>query len=103
MDKEYLKNYCLIYHLPFIVKFIEKIVAWRTEEHLEPNDHNAIYQSAYNRGNWAETDILNVCSDTALIVFDLSADFDVIDHPLLLKRFEFSFCVKEKALIGVKS
>ena len=38
-------------------------------------------------------------SITALIMLDLSATFDVIDHPILLKRLEFSIGIKEKALI----
>jgi len=37
-------------------------------------------------------------SMTALIMLDLSADFEVIDHPILLKRLEFSFGIKERAL-----
>ena len=42
-------------------------------------------------------------SMTALIILDLSAAFDVIDHPILLKRLEFSFGIKENALTLVKS
>jgi len=37
-------------------------------------------------------------SMTALIILDLSAVFDAIDHPILLKPLEFSFGIKEKAL-----
>ena len=33
-----------------------------------------------------------------LIMFYLSAAFDVIDNPIILKRLEFSFQIKEKAL-----
>ena len=40
---------------------------------------------------------------TALIMLDLSTAFDVIDLPILLKHLEFSFGIKEKALIWVKS
>ena len=41
-------------------------------------------------------------SITALIIIDLSAAFDRIDRPILLKRLEFSFGIKEKALTWVK-
>jgi len=64
--------------------------------HLEHNDLNDIYQSAYRRGHSTETALLKVHSEiaealdegsmTALIMLDLSAAFDVIDHPILLKR-----------------
>ena len=40
---------------------------------------------------------------TALIIINLSAAFDVIDYPILLKRLEFFFGIKEKALSWVKS
>ena len=39
---------------------------------------------------------------TALIMLDLSAAFDVIDHPILPKRLEISFGIKEKASTWVK-
>jgi len=64
-------------------------------------------QSAYHRDDSTETALWKVQSDlaealdegsmTGLIMLDLSADFDVIDHPLLLQRLEFSFGIKEKA------
>ena len=38
-----------------------------------------------------------------LIMLDLSAAFDVIDHPMLLKRLEFSFGIKGKVLTSVMS
>jgi len=39
---------------------------------------------------------------TALIMLDLSAAF-YYDHPILVKRLEFSCGIKEKALTWVKS
>ena len=41
-------------------------------------------------------------SMTLLIILGLSATFNVIDHPILLKRLEFSFGIKENALTWVK-
>ena len=40
---------------------------------------------------------------TALGMLDLSAAFDVIDYQILLKCLEFSFGIKEKTLIRLKS
>ena len=104
LDKEEMTNYCPISNLFFISKVIEKIVARRIEEQLEYTDLNAIYQSAYRRGHSTETALLKVHSDIAeaLIMLDFSAAFDVIDHPILLKRLEFSFGIKENALTLVK-
>jgi len=48
LDKEDMKNYRLIFNVPFISKLIEKVEAKRIEEHLE---HNDSYQSAYCTGN----------------------------------------------------
>ena len=60
-------NICLflphISNLPFISKLIEKLVARCIEEHLEQNDLNDIYQSAYRRGHSTETALLKVHSD----------------------------------------
>ena len=108
LDKEEMKNYRPISNLHFISKLIEKVVARRTEEHLEHNDLNGIYQSAYRRGDSTKTGLLKVHSDiaealdegsmTALFMLDLSAGFDVIDHPIPQKCFKFSFGIKEKYL-----
>jgi len=41
---------------------------------------------------------LDIGSKTALIMLDLHAAFDVIDHPNLLMRLEFLFRLKERVL-----
>ena len=71
------------------------------KKHLEHNDLNDIYQSAFRRGLSTDTALLKVHSDiaealdegsmTALIMLDLSAAFDVIDHLILLNPLELSF------------
>ena len=38
-----------------------------------------------------------------LIIFDLSAAFEIIDNLIVLKHIEFSFSTKERALTWVKS
>ena len=49
----------------------------------------------------AET--LDEGSMAALIMIDVSAAADVINHSILLKRLEFSLDIKEKASIWIKS
>jgi len=98
------------FYIRFISKLIDKMVAKRPEEKLEYNDLRDSYQSAYRRGHSTEINPLEVHSDIAealdegsLIMVDISAGFDVIDHPILLKLLEVSFSIKENALILVNS
>ena len=56
--------------------------------------------------SWKCSDIAEALDEgslTALIILDLLATFDVIDLPILLKRKEISFGIKEKVLNSVKS
>ena len=81
------------------------VVARHREEHLEANDLHDNIQSAYCRGH---SILLSLCSEiaealdeeylTALIMIELMAVFDVIDHKILLKQSEFSFRIKENAV-----
>jgi len=58
-------------------------------------------QSAYRANHSTETAVLKVLSDillaidsgdlSALVLLDLSAAFDTVDHPILLRRLETSF------------
>ena len=66
---------------------------------MEPN------QSAYYQHFSTETSLLKVQADilkamdkqeiTCLILLDLSAVFDTIDHEILLRRLEKRFSIKE--------
>ena len=97
LDKD-IKNYRHMSNLPFISKLIEKVAARRIGEHLEHNDINDSYQSAYRRGHSTETVLVKVHRDIAealgggsmiaLIMLDLSAAFDVLYHAILLKSLE---------------
>ena len=67
-----------------------------------------MFQSAYRKHHSTETAILRVCNDfleeaddrkvNLLVLLDLSAAFDTIDHNILIKRLECSFGVKGTAL-----
>ena len=99
LDSEILKNYMPIAHLSFIKKKIENTIATQIHSHLINNDLVDKFQCAYKVGHSCETALLRVyndrvttidrCYGAMLIVHNLSAAFDTIDHENL-------FCIPEK-------
>lgn len=96
LDKSVLKNYRPVSGLNFVSKLIERVVSKQLKLHLSTNNLDNLYQSAYKAGHSTETTLLKIKSDihlnlaqgkaTALILLDLSAAFDTIDHPQLAER-----------------
>ena len=96
LDKEVLKNYRPVSNLPFISKVVERVVATRIESHIILNSLHDDMQSAYRTGHSTETALLRVHHDITyaldnnacviLLILDLSAAFDVIDHDILFDR-----------------
>ena len=86
------KNYRPVSSLNFISKIIERAVAKQLKEHVGQNDLVNKFQSAYKTGHSTETALLNITNDihmslsydkpVALVLLDLSAAFDTIDHSL---------------------
>ena len=113
LDKDNLSNYRPVSNLNFLSKIIEKVVAKRLRAHLKQNDLFPKYQSAYREHHSTETAMLRVQNDilkhidrgncVALVLLDLSAAFDTIDHKLLLDRLEKNFGISSKALHWVSS
>ena len=101
LPKNDMKNYRPVSGLCFISKLLERVVASQVKTHLESCTLNNIFQSAYRSGHSTETALLGLKNDihlslskglpTALILLDLSAAFDTIDHDLLLKRLSTEF------------
>ena len=85
-------------NLAFVSKLIEKAVVDQLNTHLQQNDLVAEFQSAYRGGHSTETALLRVQSDILcavdqgkaafLVLLDLSAAFDTIDHDRLLTFME---------------
>ncbi len=104
LDHNDMKNFRPVANLGFLSKIIEKIVASRLTEYLDKNDLHNITQSAYRRYHSTETAILRVHNDlvcaidrkrmTVLILLDLSAAFDTIDHDILLRRLKNRFGIQ---------
>lgn len=90
LDQELLKNYRPIANIPFLSKIIEKVVALQTYSYLETNKLMPPLQSAYRKNHSTETALLRVLNDilmtldhrqdVVLVMLDLSAAFDTLDH-----------------------
>ena len=101
LDKDIPKNYRPVSNFPFISKVLEKVVERRLENHLASNYLHDRVQSTYHAGHSTETALLRVHHDitcaldknrcAVLVMLNLSAAFDVIDHTILRKRLEYSF------------
>ena len=113
LQSDELSNYRPISNLNFISKIIERIIQKRLCTHL--NSFNSItpFQSAYRRFHSTETALLKIQNDlllsankqktSALILLDLSAAFDTIDHSILLSRLTSFYGISGSALDLVRS
>ena len=99
LDSEILKIYMPVANLSFISKSFEKAIATQIHDHLINNDIVDNFQSAYKAGHSIETALLIVYNyivttigrgnGAMLVLLDLFAAFDTIDHDNL-------FCILEK-------
>ena len=75
---------------------------------LYSNNLLPVFQSAYRQRHSTESVLLKVMNDillnmnnqnvTSVVLLDLSAVFDTVDHDTMLRRLEFSFGIQGKAL-----
>ena len=113
LDKEVLKNYRPVSNLSFISKVLEKVVAKRLDDYMLDNNLYSSVQSAYRERHSTETALLKVQSDiltaldsgsgAVLLMLDLSAAFDTIDHGILLSRLNSLYGISGDALDWSKS
>ena len=98
LNSEIFKNYRPVSNLPFISKVIEKVIAARLLDHMQENNLLDPMQSAYKKSHSTETALLRIHNDIIssidrgkgvfLILLDLSAAFDTVDHHILLSFLE---------------
>ena len=95
-------------NLPYLSKIIERVVAARLSAHMSEHNLSEPYQSAYKPNHSVETALLCVQNDilkavdnkkiTILVLLDLSAAFDTVDHKVLLRRLSQDVGVAHHAL-----
>ena len=108
LDKNELKNYRPVSNIPFISKIIEKTVVKRLEKYMSSNSLHEKFQSAYRKNHGTETALLKIQNDilraldsrrgVILVMLDLSAAFDTIDHDILIERLRTRIGVGGSAL-----
>ena len=113
LDPDILKNYRPISNLSFLSKLIERLVAKRINAYLSTHALLDKFQSAYRMFHSTETALLRVHSDVlaqldkrnmvAMVLLDLSAAFDTIDHAVLLERLNRKFGIRSLALAWLSS
>ena len=94
LDPNVLKNFRPVSNLTFLGKLIERVVLRRLDEHLTRNSLHCPEQSAYKKNFSTETLLVRIWNDllvasdeksaTVVMMLDLSAAFDTVDHDLLL-------------------
>ena len=88
-------------------KVLERIVAKRLDEFSNNHPHSEVMQSSYKRGHSTETALLKIQNDVLhaidnklcviLVLLDLSAAFDTVDHDILLNRPKLRFGIIDTA------
>ena len=94
LDFEIYANFRPISNLIFISKLTENVVASQLVDYVMRNDLDETFQSAYKQLHSTETALVRVNNDilvaldnhqsVILLLLDLSAAFDTVDHGILL-------------------
>ncbi len=113
LDPSVIHNYRPISNLPFLGKILEKEVYQQLHDHLSQNNLFDVYQSVFRVNHSTETALIRVVNDlkidsdshkvSVLVLLDLSAAFDTVDHGILLQRLERCVGIKGTALRWLSS
>jgi hypothetical protein len=113
LDPEVLKNYRPVSNLSFVSKITEKAVSKHIDYHMDTYNLHAKMQSAYRPLHSTETALLRVYNDllqevdrqrgVILVLLDLSAAFDTVDHEILLSRLHSQLGLTGTALSWFES
>jgi len=108
LPKEDLSSYRPVSNLNFISKILERIIHTRLTKHTDTFPSVTSFQSAYRHLHSTETALIRIQNDllsasneqkvTALVLLDLSAAFDTIDHQILITRLSSFYGITGSAL-----
>jgi len=113
LDKDDFKSYRPISNLPYVSKILEKTVVKQLNDHIEKYGLQEPLQSAYRQNHSTETALVKVfndllcCMDTKqsvmLVLLDLSAAFDTVDHNIMLDRLHHNCGITDTCLQWLSS
>ena len=113
LDPDDANSYRAISNLSFVSKLVERVVASRYIDHAEQNKLFPVKQSAYRRHHSTESAVLSVMNDVirniddgkvvSLVLLDLSAAFDTVDHEILLEVLHKRFLLDDIPLSWFRS
>uniref|UniRef100_A0A8C5I3C7 Reverse transcriptase domain-containing protein n=1 Tax=Gouania willdenowi TaxID=441366 RepID=A0A8C5I3C7_GOUWI len=113
LDPANLANYRPISKLPLVSKILEKCVFAQLQPFLDENGTLDPYQSGYKALHSTESALLKVFNDlflmtdsggsAILVLLDLTAAFDTVDHTILLDRLRDRVGVRGTALEWFRS
>lgn len=113
LNPDVLNNFRPISNLPFLSKILERTVASQIKTHLTNNALYEQFQSGFRTHHSTETALLKVTNDlllssdsgllSILILLDLTAAFDTINHSILLSRLKSLLHITDDALTWLTS
>ena len=113
LDQDDVKNYQPISNLTYISKLVERMVSKQLTTFLEEHSLLPKHQSSFRARHSTETALLKVLSDilsaadhgdvTLLWLLDMSDNFDMVDHDILLHHLEESFGLSGSVLDRLSS
>ena len=108
LDAQILRNYRPVSNLPFIFKILEKVITKQLTDHMKVQALYEKHQSAYICYHSTEPALVKVQNDLLraiddgsgvfLVLLDLSAAFETIDHDIILDRLKSNIGLSDKSL-----
>ncbi|CAM4461392.1 unnamed protein product [Leuciscus chuanchicus] len=113
LDPDILSNYRPISNLPFLSKVIEKVIVTQIHNNLHSHSLYEKFQSGFRSAHSTETALVRVTnyllvaadqgSPSLLLLLDLSAAFDTVDHTILLHRLQYFIGISHTAFQWFRS